>query len=297
MAKVQDDLPNTPHYKAFLSHKSSDKPVVECIGEHLLSSGVGVFFDEWDISGGDSIPEAIEQAITECNILVYALSPASVKSKWVKTEYHSFLYRKINANTLRIIPVLLADCEKPALIAPLKHIDFRKFAAQRPETHNSPMEELLKTIFGTSRKPATGVPHPALASFELFFQKAKKAPGRPENEYWELAFKNVTDSPLHNFEFAVEFSEPIVSIVYEHRRSSANMTGGQGLSADGKIFHWFGNQLMEDDGWAVFLIHSKTMPSMKRLYTKLLGRNNDKMKLFAPDPEGLKRIVSVIVAQ
>ena len=283
-----------PHNKSFLSHQSSDKPIVEAIGKALLSSGIEVFYDEWDILGGDSIPHEIEESISNSNILIYVLSPASVESKWVKAEYHSFLYRKINDHSLRIIPVLLADCDKPAFIAPLKHVDFRLFDLKRPETQSAPIEELLRTIFRSTTKPPLGTPHPAIASFELYFQTMKNPPAAEKDNYWEIGFKNITDEPLHNFAFAIEFAEPIESIDYVFDKSSANMTGGAGLNMDKKLFHWFGNQLMEDGGWAVFTIKSKSMPTIRRLCTKLLGRSHDASTLFSPDPRGLQEIAESI---
>lgn len=283
-----------PQNKSFLSHQSSDKLIVEEIGKKLLSSGIEVFYDEWDILGGDSIPQEIEESISDSNILIYALSPASVESKWVKAEYHSFLYRKINDHSLRIIPVLLADCEKPAFIAPLKHIDFRSFDLKRPDTHSTPIEELLRTIFRSTTKPPLGNPHPALASFEFYFQDMKNPSTAEKDNYWEIGFKNITDTPLHNFAFAVEFSNPVETIEYDFNRSSANMDGGAGLSKDRNLFHWFGNQIMEDGGWVVFTIKSKGMPKITRLCTKLLGRSHDASTLFSPDPSGVQEIAELI---
>lgn len=285
---------NKESYKAFLSHQSLDKASIEIIGKSLLDSGIQVFFDEWDIVGGESIPEKIEEALEECNIFIYALSPTSVESKWVKSEYHSFLYRKINDHTLRIIPILLADCKKPAFIAPLKHIDFCTFEIDKPETQSEPIENLLRSIFRSSKKPPLGTPHPAIASYELYFQKMKKPGPASQDNQWEIGFKNVTDSPLHNFAFAIEFSSPVDSVTYDFSRSSANMTGGEGLGAGNRMFHWFGNQLFEDGGWAVFVIRSNSVPVIKRICTKLLGRSADLKNLFPPDPNGLQEIATAI---
>lgn len=277
--------------KAFLSHQSSDKPIVESIGTRLRASGVDVFLDAWDISVGDSIPDEIEKALLDSNIFIYALSPTSVQSKWVKAEYHSYLFRKINDHNLRIIPILLADCDKPPLIAPLKHIDFRKFKLDRGETQAAPIEELLRTIFRSSVKPSLGIPHPALASFEVYFQKMKNLPVGSAGDRWELGLKNVTDSPLLNFTFALEFTSPVDAVDYDFERSTANMTGGEGLSLDKTRFHWLGNQIAEDGGWAVFLIRSKFEPVIARFCSKLLGRSNDANQLFLPDQDGLSEIV------
>lgn len=96
--------------------------------------------------------------------------------------------------------------------------------------------------------------------------------------------------------FAVEFRQPVESVRYDFARSTANMTGGEGTSADKRLFHWLGNQIMDDGGWVVFVIKSNTPPSIKRLCTKLLGRSSDMRMLFPPDPVGLQELATAIKA-
>ena len=280
-----------PRVEAFLSYQSSDETFVKALASCLRANGVEVFLDKWDITPGDSIPSGIEEALARCQLFLYVLSPASVESKWVQAEYHAFLYRKMNEHELRIIPVLWRDCTAPPFVAPLRRVDFRNFDPGNP-THldagnPGPLQELLGAIYRTPQKPPLGAPHPSLASYEFYFQTTKAPPADGEGLYYEIGFKNLTDSPLHNFTFALRFSEPIEEITYKAGRSSANMTGGQGLSADRMRFHWRGNQLMEDGGWAVFIIRTRTALVIKRVSTKLLGRQAETLHLILPDPVGL----------
>lgn len=50
-------------YDAFLSHSSKDKAVVRDVAERLRGDGVEVWFDEWEIKAGDSIPAKIEEGL------------------------------------------------------------------------------------------------------------------------------------------------------------------------------------------------------------------------------------------
>src|SRR4030067_2572944 len=273
-------------HKAFLSYQSTDQQFVEVLCTCLRSNGVDVFFDKWDIPGGGSIPGGIEVALGECDLFIYVLSTSSTESKWVEAEYHAFLYRKLNEHSLRIIPVLRKDCSRPAFIAPLKYVDFRSFDVSnelhRDPSAEGPIKELLASIYRTPVKPPLGAPHPSLASYEFYFQKMKDSPNESPDQFWEFAFKNLTDSPLHNFMFAVVFEYPVESVRYDFGRSSANMTGGDGLSADRKRFHWFGNQIMDGGGWAVFVVRSQTPPGIKRISTELLGRVASLNSLILP---------------
>ena len=65
------------------------------------------------------------------------------------------------------------------------------------------------------------------------------------------------------------------------------MTGGDGLTHDGKRFNWLGDQIMEDGGWAVFIIKSKTNPVISRISTKLVGRVVGTNQIIPPDPNGI----------
>ena len=280
------------HNKAFLSHQEKDKEFVEALGTHLRQNGIDVFFDKWDILGGDSVPREIEKALSECNLFLYVLSPAATESKWVQEEYYAFLYRKINEHNLRIIPLLRETCKRPLFIALLRYIDFRYVEISNSSNFDiekeGPFKGLLEAIFRVPIKPPLGPIHPAFASYEFYFPllkgKLKEADGTLN---YEIGFKNITDSPLHNFVFTIIFREPVLSVEYDFSHSSANMTEGTGLSDDGKRFNWLGNQLMEDGGWAVFVIKSKTIPVISKISTKLVGRVVGTNQIIPPDPGGI----------
>lgn len=278
--------------KAFVSHQDADKEFTEGLAKHLRLNGVDVFFDKWDIKGGDSIPEEIEGGLLKCNIFLFILSPAANESKWVQGEYHAFLTRKMREEALRIIPVLRKTCEIPPLISPLRYIDFRDFdhtdMANFKINDEGPFKELMDSIFRRNTKATLGRVHPALASYEFYFQTVRGKPKNPDGTLnHELAFKNITDSPLVNFEFTLRFKKPVMSVEYDFRRSSANMTGGDHLTAGGQKFNWRGNQIMENGGWVVFVVKSKSMPVISRLSTRLVGRYAGSDRIVSPDPDGI----------
>ena len=49
------------HFDAFLSHSAKDKAIVRPLAERLRADGLKVWFDEWEIQPGDSIPAEIEE--------------------------------------------------------------------------------------------------------------------------------------------------------------------------------------------------------------------------------------------
>ena len=46
-------------HDVFLSHSARDKPVVRALAVRLKADGLRVWFDEWEIKPGDSIPAKI----------------------------------------------------------------------------------------------------------------------------------------------------------------------------------------------------------------------------------------------
>jgi len=52
-------------------------------------------------------------------------------------------------------------------------------------------------------------------------------------------------------------------------------------------FNWFGNQIMENSGWIVFIIKTNTRPDIAKLSTNLVGRVADSNEIIKPDPNGV----------
>ena len=123
----------------FLSHSSKDKPIIRQLATDLTASGITVWLDEQNIYVGDSIPERIAQGLAESDYFLIALSQNSVSSEWVKKELNSALVDEISRRKIRILPILLADTEIPAILRDKKYADFTK-------GYRSGLDELLRTI-------------------------------------------------------------------------------------------------------------------------------------------------------
>lgn len=117
---------NKGDVKIFLSHSSLDKEFVTPLAVDLKSYGFDVWLDEWEIFAGESIPTRISEGIKECQFVLLILSPNSVKSKWVETEWQAKYWEEIESGNIKLIPVLIDECEIPTLLKTKKYIDFTK---------------------------------------------------------------------------------------------------------------------------------------------------------------------------
>lgn len=107
----------------FLSHNTNDKEDVRRLAAAVAATGSHVWFDEWVIRPGDSIPGAIDQGLAQFNIFALVWSAAAASSQWVRTEMDAAITRWVNDRSLRLVPVILDRTPLPMLLGPLRHID------------------------------------------------------------------------------------------------------------------------------------------------------------------------------
>jgi hypothetical protein len=108
----------------FISHSSVDKPFVRKLNRALRHRGLETWLDEAEIRVGDSIPLAISNALDRTSVFCLVLSRASTTSPWVNRELHSTAGRWINGD-VTLVPCLVEDCSRPALLRDIKYADFR----------------------------------------------------------------------------------------------------------------------------------------------------------------------------
>ena len=111
--------------RVFLSYASEDKPAASYIAGALKQSGVSPFFDEWELAWGDSLVERVSDAVASSDYVVVLLSPASVGSNWVRREINATFSRELKDRAVRLLPVLIADCEIPMLLRDRVYLDLR----------------------------------------------------------------------------------------------------------------------------------------------------------------------------
>ena len=113
-------------YDVFLSHTTKDKPAVRELAERLKQDGLRVWFDEWVIQPGDSIPLKIEQGLEQSRTLILVMSQNAFASEWVTLERHTALFRDPTNAERRFIPLRLDDAEITDTLKQFAYIDWRQ---------------------------------------------------------------------------------------------------------------------------------------------------------------------------
>ncbi len=142
----------TKSSSVFLSHNKLDREVASNVAIFLASENLDVWFDEWEISAGDSIIDEIQSGLHNCSHFVIIWSKNANKSQWVNTELKSALTKAIKTNSPRIIPLLLDDTPKPPLLEDVHHIKYEGGTEQDREnliesiTGNKPSMNFVRAI-------------------------------------------------------------------------------------------------------------------------------------------------------
>lgn len=116
----------------FLSHNHADKPFVRRLAQDLQTAGVRVWIDEAEIMIGDSLIEKIRQGIDEMEYVGVVLSQNSVESRWVQEELDIAMNQQIEGRRVKVLPLLLDDCELPGFLQGKLYADF-----QAPERYEA----------------------------------------------------------------------------------------------------------------------------------------------------------------
>src|SRR6185436_13294232 len=102
-------MPDVFPYDVFLSHSAKDKAVVRPLAGRLRKDGVKVWFDEWMIKAGDSIPAKIEEGLERSRLLVLCMSANAFGSDWAQLESGTFRFPDPLNKEPRFLPLRLDD--------------------------------------------------------------------------------------------------------------------------------------------------------------------------------------------
>ena len=102
-------MPEHFSYDVFLSHSAKDKAVVRALAERLRQDGLRVWFDEWVLKPGDSIPSRIDEGLERSRVLVLCMSANAFGSDWARLESQTFRFHDPLNKGRRFVPLRLDD--------------------------------------------------------------------------------------------------------------------------------------------------------------------------------------------
>lgn len=110
-----DPRPRKP-FRVFVSHATADKWLATVLCEKIEAvPGAIALRDDRDIDGGDDIPDALRQAISESDELLVLLTPESIRRPWVLIEVGAMCMR--GENRIVAIRCHVDDAPIPAMLS------------------------------------------------------------------------------------------------------------------------------------------------------------------------------------
>jgi len=95
---------------------------VRGIAKQLRKDGLRVWFDEWILKAGDSIPAKIEEGLEHSRVLVLCMSANAFGSDWAQLESGTFRFRDPLNKQRRFIPLRLDDAPIKGSLAQFLYI-------------------------------------------------------------------------------------------------------------------------------------------------------------------------------
>jgi hypothetical protein len=138
----------------FISHSWSDKAFALKLKAHLEGHAHTVWLDNFEMIAGDSIRDKIDKGIDNASVVIFVLSPESVRSKWF--DYELDVARRLAGIERKkyIVPLLLEDCAPlPPDFVGVLHVNCRNGREEG-------LSELLQGIERWERTQTAGATQP-----------------------------------------------------------------------------------------------------------------------------------------
>lgn len=128
-------------YDVYISYTRVDTFFVQELASHLVSRGISLLYDITNLSANFSFADTLAKAIRNSKFFILVMSPSYFKSEWAKLELELAMTSELESNKLKILPILIEDCELPPLLKSKAYLDLR---SKRVTKQN--IAELLEVI-------------------------------------------------------------------------------------------------------------------------------------------------------
>ncbi len=151
----------TDEWDFFVSYTGADTAWAEWISWQLEAAGYRVLVQAWDLVPGTKWAERMQAGLTRATRVIAVLSSAYVaSSRFTAAEWQSAWASDPDGALRRLIPVRVADCDRPGLLGQVVGVDvFDVAEATATQRLLSAIADALKG----RAKPATAPPFPGAA--------------------------------------------------------------------------------------------------------------------------------------
>ncbi|CAH1386576.1 Small GTP-binding protein domain-containing protein [Candidatus Nitrotoga sp. M5] len=133
--------------------------MVRAVAGRLRADGLRVWFDEWEIKPGDSIPAKIEAGLEQSRILLLCMSTHAFSSDWATLESQTFRFRDPLNKERRFIPLRLDNAHPKGSLSQFFYINWlpdvrAQEYATLLETCRPPAKRFISEVLDTRERVA-----------------------------------------------------------------------------------------------------------------------------------------------
>jgi hypothetical protein len=110
--------------QVFISHAHEDADFAHRLAADLQTHGWRVWIVPNSILPGEKWVDAIERGLAASGVFVVALTPAAIRSRWVRTETNAAIALE-HREAVRLVPLDVEACDAPVLWSSYQSISFR----------------------------------------------------------------------------------------------------------------------------------------------------------------------------
>jgi hypothetical protein len=142
-------------WDAFVSHAGEDKDeFVEPLAKELENCGLNVWYDDFELSVGDSIPNEIQRGLHNSDYGIVVLSESFFEKSWTQEELDSLIQRDVTEKDKVILPVCY-DITPKDVLSRHKLLGKRYLISGDSMSVPEIAQELYQEILKSRTKPLT----------------------------------------------------------------------------------------------------------------------------------------------
>jgi hypothetical protein len=158
---MTDGDPGMTEWDFFVSYQQADRAWAEWIAWNLEDAGHSVLFQLWDFVPGTNWIKLMQDGVGRSARVIVVLSPAYIGSVFGAAEWQAIWIHDADGAKRRVIPIRVADCERPGLLAGIVGIDL--FGIPAPKALQRLQDAIHRALAGRA-KPLNPPSFPAAAA-------------------------------------------------------------------------------------------------------------------------------------
>ena len=146
---MTDGDPGVTEWDFFVSHQQTDRTWAEWIAWQLEAAGHTVLLQLWDFVPGTNWIKLMQDGVSRSARVIVVLSPAYTGSVFGAAEWQAIWAHDPGGAERRVIPIRVADCERPGLLAGIVGIDL--FGVPEPAALQRLQEAIQRALAGRAK--------------------------------------------------------------------------------------------------------------------------------------------------